>query len=202
MNKHQTFLNEAAESRIVELTGEVNSSRSSLVIRQLKRMQDISAYDSVKLIINSKGGDLHEALALCGALENIFVVPVEAVVIGECSSVATLILLSCSKRTCLPNARFGIHSGITSRQRFKDRMTSEHLQRLLMQTGLISGTLVATYERKLGMSTEAARSLIADGDACEEHMLSAHSAKRIGLVTQIEYKKINTYPAASKAAVL
>lgn len=199
MNKHQFFVDEA-KPRAVQLSGEVTRARVCTIINQLKRLQTTSALEPVKLIINSSGGNLYETLTLCGALESIFVVPVHAVVIGECSSVATLVLLSCTTRSCLPHARFGIHSGITSRQRFRDRMSPKRLQELLVHTGLISGTLVTTYERKLGLSMNSARELIEKGN--DEHMLSAMDAKRIGLVSRIEYNKVNIYPAALKATVL
>lgn len=182
--------------RTVVLTGDIEPDMGRRVIDQLAQLQFESASEPIKVYIDSPGGRFDVAMSICDFIEHLLMVPVHGYVLGECSSSATFVLLSCEKRICTPHAEFVVHNGTTSGVEFKtDKTTPKNLEDLLADVNHVVSLVVDFYAKRLGLSKEKVEKLLERGDQNFNRALSAEEALAVGLVTQIVDGKIGIFPA-------
>jgi ATP-dependent Clp protease protease subunit len=96
------------ERRTIPIIGEIDISMFEKVFKNLHVLD--AGYKTINLVINSSGGDVLQARAICDAIEGC-VNEVHALVYGEASSAASLILQSADKRYITPNSKIMVHVG-------------------------------------------------------------------------------------------
>lgn len=103
------------ESRIIQVSGAVDSEMSDRVCKQLLAMESAHADAPVYLYINSPGGEITSGFAIYDTAK--FIKPdVFTVVTGLAASMGSLIALCAEKknRLAFPNSRFLIHQPLIS----------------------------------------------------------------------------------------
>lgn len=97
------------ESRIVFLTGEINSDNANYVVMQLLMLDSIN-HDDIHLYINSPGGSVSDGLAIIDTMNHIKS-DVVTIAIGTAASMAAVILSAGAKgkRLALENTNILIH---------------------------------------------------------------------------------------------
>jgi ATP-dependent Clp protease protease subunit len=103
------------ESRIIQVSGQVDSDMADRVIKQLLAMETADASAPVYLYINSPGGEVTSGFAIYDTAR--FIKPeVITVVTGLAASMGSLIALCADKknRLAFPNSRFLIHQPLIS----------------------------------------------------------------------------------------
>lgn len=185
------------QHRTISLMGRIDSDSCEQLVEQLLTCQKVSHTEPIKLIIGSPGGSSDAALMVCDVMAHLITAPIEALVIGQCSSAATFILLQCHVRRATPHARFVIHSSTISGLRFTmDQMTDKKLSDLLQETRTHSALVANLYGKKLGLEQDKVTELIARGDQAFNNALSAEEALAIGLITEIVQGKAGIFPEA------
>jgi len=130
------------------------------------------------LVINSNGGDLHDAFALIDVM-NGSQIPIRTIGLGLIASAGLLIFMSGKKgmRSLTPN------TAILSHQWAWGAHGKQH--ELLAQTkewGLVQSRMVKHYRRCTGLSEEKVKKLLM---APHDQWLDAHEALKLGLCDQI-----------------
>lgn len=193
----QEFHDKLMEYRTVVFAGKIKREMCGRTLDRLTLLQFRSASEPIKLLINSGGGDIDAAIDLCDFMDHVLTVPIHGVVIGECSSAATFVLLSCSVRKATQHSRFVIHSGTTGGVEFKmDKMTPKNLTDLTEEATNTAKMVVGFYAQKLGKSTSEVEKLIERGDQRFNSALTAQEAMEVGLITQIVEGKLDIFPSA------
>lgn len=162
----------------------------------VKRMfaLQIQSNDPITLMIDSPGGSTLSALRLCDIITHVLTAPVYAVVVGECHSAATYVLLHCAKRSGLPYSGYVIHSG-----KFNDlsiqigNTTQANLEQLLEEGKKHRETDIALYSDKLKKTRPEVEALINRGDQDFNSRLSAREALEIGLIEEIIEGKLGIF---------
>ena len=182
------------DRRVVSLFGEINDKMVDELLRNLLLLQ-LASSDPVYLVIDSGGGELYSALRLYDALEHMFTMEVSAVVLGECKSAATFVLLACKNRLATPHSRFMIHSGLVSGIKIKtDDLTAVKIQHLLAEINEETTALTELYRKKLAKEPEEIKALIARGDQDFNNGFFAQEALQIGLITAVVTGKLPFFP--------
>jgi len=105
---------EFENKRVVRLTGEINAELAERVIIELEHL-DSRGSDEITLYINSPGGSVSSGFAIYDCLRHIKS-PVKLVAIGECMSMAAILLASGKqgKRFATSNCEIMIHEPLTA----------------------------------------------------------------------------------------
>jgi ATP-dependent protease ClpP protease subunit len=190
-----TIHDQLMSNRTVILEGKITRQQCNTVLNRLLALQFDSPTEAVKLVINSGGGDSDAALDLCDFIDHVLTVPIHAIVIGECSSSATLILLSCTTKSATRHSRFVIHSGTLGGVEFTtDNMTNKKLADLTREATNYVQMVKEYYARKLGVGDNIVEKLLARGDQTFDNALSAEEALQVGLITDIIEGKLDIFP--------
>jgi len=194
-DKTQTgFVDRLMDLRTVNLVGSVNRELIGDITSRLLSLQCRSV-EPIKLVINSRGGDRYPALALYDVIRYCLTAPVHAIVIGECFSAATFVVLACEKRQAMPHARFVIHSGTLGTTIRNDELTVAKMPKLIDEVQKGSTEIVRFYADNLKISDDEVKKLIARGDDEFDNEMSAEEALGIGLITEIVKSNVGIFPA-------
>ena len=137
--------------------------------------QAIGDFDgAITLEINSPGGDAIEGLAIHDYLSSLSNT-ITAVVIGQCSSAATLIACAATKITATPHARWLAHR-VTS---FSEG-NSENLQSMVATLQSMDNQIAAIYAVKTGKSEDEMHALMK-----KDTYLTAQDALELGFIDEI-----------------
>lgn len=103
------------DRRIIDINQTVDAKSVQHWINQIDMLCAISK-DPILFRINSNGGSLDDGMALYDVIRMYADagVQMDAIVLGKCCSMATVILLACDHREALPNASFMVHSAAMS----------------------------------------------------------------------------------------
>lgn len=103
------------DRRIIDINRTVDAKSVQHWINQIDMLCAISK-DPILFRINSNGGNLDDGLALYDVIRMYADagVQMDAIVLGKCCSMATVILLACDRREALPNTSFMVHSASLS----------------------------------------------------------------------------------------
>lgn len=177
------------------LLGQIDRPTVDRLGRQLLALQDESLAP-ITMLIQSSGGATFSAMQLCDLMEYFITAPLRGVVIGNCHSAATFVLLNCGERLATPNSQFVIHSNqVGDIKVLTDQTTERNLQDLLRETTTIAETTTRFYMKKLNMSRTEVAALVARGDQAFNNALSVEEALKIGLITGVVEKKLDFFPA-------
>lgn len=182
--------------RTVVLSGEINPESARLLGQQMLALQ-IESSEPIKLLIDSCGGSIFQALQICDAMTTLIKAPVTGVAFGSCGSAATLIMLHCKERQSSRNSRFLIHSGNISQVSFTvNHTTQENLEQLMREAKAVDNKMMSVYEKYLTPTNwtsdktqeekrDFVRALIKRGDQKFDDWMSAEEAIECGLITTI-----------------
>lgn len=97
--------------RIIDINCGIDAKSVQHWINQLDILASISS-DPILFRINSGGGNMDDGLALYDVIRMYADAGLQmnAIVLGKCCSMATVVLLACDNRESLPNANFMVHS--------------------------------------------------------------------------------------------
>ena len=133
---------------------------------------------SIRLIISSPGGSVVHGISAYNFLKGAGI-DLETCNFGTVDSIATVIYCAGAKRTCVPNARFLIHSvawGTNGPARFEEKQMEELIGGLRIDRENIA-KIIAENCRQTPTEVESAM--------LKGTTLSAEQAKEFGLVTEI-----------------
>jgi ATP-dependent Clp protease, protease subunit len=137
--------------------------------------QAIGDFDgAITLEINSPGGDAIEGLAIHDYLSSLSNT-ITAVIIGQCSSAATLIACAATKITATPHARWLAHR-VTS---FTEG-NSENLASMVATLQSMDNQIAAIYAVKTGKSEDEMHALMK-----KDTYLTAQDALELGFIDEI-----------------
>lgn len=182
--------NRLQENRTLLLGDDIDWEQSNELCRKMLVME-CQSNEPINLVINSSGGELYAALQACDIMEHVLASPVHGLVLGQCSSAATFILLHCTKRSCTPHSRFLIHSGTTNTSFRIDDTSEKNLQRLLQECRQDREMVIDLYKRKLGIKQKKVEMLLARGDREFGEYLSSSEALDLGLVQEVIEGKVS-----------
>lgn len=92
----------------IYLHGKLDAENITEAIKSLTEGEQDTDINEVVLYINSNGGSISPAFAICNLLEQ-YSKPLTAVAVRNCGSSAMMILQSAPKRACFDCTRFLIH---------------------------------------------------------------------------------------------
>lgn len=133
----------------------------------------------IELSINSPGGNCLEGLAIYDRLRSLEGHTIKAEVIGECSSMASVVLMAASVRRMHPNARICIH-----KPRFSDfylpTMTEDEAKRAYEDLHAETERLKKIYLDRTSYTEEELDKLMG-----EDRYMTAEEALQHGVITEI-----------------
>ncbi len=171
-------------NRRIMITGYISDKsmrRASLELIKL----DFESNDPITLIIESEGGSLAPAKHFFDAITMVNS-PVDAIAMGDCSSVAVDLLQVCRKRMLLPSTRLLIHY-IRNTQRWiaddLERLEAdiEHFRRSMRD---IKEERHALYAKRTGLSEEKLFEIFRYGET-HSAFFSAKQAVELNLADEI-----------------
>ena len=139
------------EARIL-IEGEIGKDCTLQSVRS--QLENFKEYDSIKVLINSQGGEVDEGFAIHDYIKSLSV-PVTSNVVGKCYSIATVIFLAGDERVLSENSRFMIHNpwgGVEG-----DAKVMEQFAVFLRET---EDRLANFYSDKTGLSVESLKSMM------------------------------------------
>lgn len=133
----------------------------------------------IELSINSPGGNCLEGMAIYDRLRSLEGHTIKAEVIGECSSMASVVLMAASVRRMHPNARICIH-----KPRFADfylpTMTEDEAKRVYEDLHAETERLKKIYLDRTSYTEEELDKLMG-----EDRYMTAEEALQHGVITEI-----------------
>lgn len=133
----------------------------------------------IELSINSPGGNCLEGMAIYDRLRSLEGHTIKAEVIGECSSMASVVLMAASVRRMHPNARICIH-----KPRFSDfylpTMTEDEAKRAYEDLHAETERLKKIYLDRTSYTEEELDKLMG-----EDRYMTAEEALQHGVITEI-----------------
>lgn len=155
------------KKRIVFLQGEITDASATSLIAQMLYLESVHKNEAIQMYINSPGGSVSAGLAIYDTM-NYISTPVETLVAGQASSMASLLLSSGEpgKRRALPNSRIMLHQplGGTSGQasdvliqaREMERTKRRIVQIYAERTGQARGLIEERIDRDFWLTPEDA----------------------------------------------
>jgi ATP-dependent Clp protease protease subunit len=181
-DKKETSLSEKMlKTRTLTLFDAIDSKVAKEFIQGLLLLEADGTKESIKVLLNSPGGEVTAGFAIYDAIRFIQS-DVKVICTGLCASIATIILTAVPKknRLSLPNCEFLIHQplsqGITGR---------------ISDIEIASKELAKTKEKLLTiLSKETGKSMDQIARDCDrDYWMTASHAKEYGLIDRIIEKK-------------
>lgn len=135
--------------------------------------------NTILLKIHCNGGLCTEGYAIYDRLRSVADTTIEAEVEGECSSMATIILLAASKRRAMQNSRFCIHKPRMPWY-FCEKMTEDEALKAYNDLHDETERMLRIYTERTGQSREALEALMK-----EDKYITADEAKDLGFIQDI-----------------
>ena len=164
--------------RIIFLGEEINSVSANLVVAQLLHLESQDAEKDISLYINSPGGEVYSGLAILDTM-NFIKCDVSTICIGECASMAAVLLSSGTKgkRFVLPNSMVLIHQplGGAQGQQTEIAIVADFMLKTRKRLNKILAENTGQSIEKIQLDTE------------RDNYMTAEEAKEYGLVDEIIY---------------
>ena len=164
--------------RIIFLGEEINSVSANLVVAQLLHLESQDAEKDISLYINSPGGEVYSGLAILDTM-NFIKCDVSTICIGECASMAAVLLSSGTKgkRFVLPNSMVLIHQplGGAQGQQTEIAIVADFMLKTRKSLNKILSENTGQSIEKIQLDTE------------RDNYMTAEEAKEYGLVDEIIY---------------
>lgn len=144
-------------------------------------LKNVKAGEDVTLRIHCRGGDCAEGFAIYDALRSLSGSTVSAVVEGECSSMATIVLLAAKKelRRAYANTRFCVHEPRLF-DFAADQLTASDAERVAADLKGERDRLIRIYAERTDMDEDAVVELMK-----RDNYITAEEAKSYGLISEI-----------------
>ena len=164
------------KQRTIMLAGEISRDSAQRVISQLLLLAEEAPDETVKLFVNSPGGDADAGFAIFDVVRYV-PSPVQMITAGLAASAAVIVLLASPKerRLSLPNARFLIHQPSTGVRGAASDIEIEATEILKCRekiNQLIAGETGKTVEQ-------------VDTDTKRNFWMNAREAQEYGLVGEV-----------------
>lgn len=150
---------------------------------------------TIVLKIHCNGGLCSEGYAIYDRLRSVANTTIEAEVEGECSSMATIILLAASKRRATENSRFCIHKPRLPWY-FCEEMTEDEAMKAYNVLHDETERMLRIYTERTGQSRETLEALMS-----KDKYITADEAKDLGFIQEI-VKPISATKHMSKPSSL
>lgn len=134
---------------------------------------------TIELDINCPGGSCIEGFAIYDKLRSLEGHTIKAEIIGECSSMATIVLLAASVRKIHPNARICIHKPRYD-YLYLDTMTEDEALKIYSDLHAETERLKKIYLERTSYTEQELESLMS-----EDRYMTAEEALEHGVVTEI-----------------
>ena len=178
-------LEELQGRRTVTLTSGINEKQAGDLRHRLLEL-DLASGQEILLLIDSDGGYAHPAFSVYDMISSLRS-PVTGIVVGQCYSMATVILQACGKRMALENATFFLHF-INSELEFSHRLPKKKIRALFERRYREGRDSQRKAERviaaRAGRPAKEIRKLMRAGDELQARFC-ADEAKKIGLIDGI-----------------
>ena len=174
------FWNKAETTNDIYIYGDITSERwDETEVTAKSFLADLKACNNqpVNLHINSNGGDVFQALAICNVLKS-YKGGVNFYIDGLCASAATLIICAGGKVSMASNALLMVHTPSVGLLGYYDAAEFSKIENSLLA---VEGAILDTYKGKLPKKSHAE---IAEMVTAETY-LTAEEAQRIGFVDEI-----------------
>ena len=191
--------------RTVFMEGELTPKLMSDVSSRMLELQ-LRSHDPINLIINSGGGHVFPALALCDLMTDFMTAPVRGIVKGSYGSAATFIILHCHERVATRYSRFLLHSGNRGGIALPiGSATSKMAEQLVRDIKGVEDIVMEQYIERLTPTAwkkkkpsapkqrEYVQTLLDRGDQDYDGWMSAREAIEVGLITDIITKKLDIF---------
>lgn len=163
------------KNRIVMLSGAITTETANIIIAELLYLDSIN-HNDISLYINSEGGSVTAGFAIYDTI-NTIKSDVSTICIGLAASMGAFLLSSGQKgkRYCLPNSEVMIHQplGGAEGQATEIKIAAEHILKTKKKLNEI-----------LAKNTNQSLTKI-EKDTDRDYFLSAHEAKKYGLIDKI-----------------
>lgn len=133
----------------------------------------------ILLKIHCNGGDVIEGYAMYDKLRSMEGCTIKAEVEGECSSMATVVLLAASERKAYRDARICIHKPRIQAY-FNDCVTEDEARKLYDDLHAETDRMLTIYVDRTGQSAETLEALMK-----EDKYITVEEAKDLGFITEI-----------------
>ena len=164
--------------RIIILSEEVNSTTASLIVAQLLYLEAQDPDKDIQFYINSPGGSVTAGLGILDTM-NFIKCDVSTICIGECASMAAVLLSSGTKgkRFVLPNSMVLIHQplGGAQGQQTEIAIVADFMLKTRKRLNKILSENTGQSIEKIQLDTE------------RDNYMTAEEAKEYGLVDEIIY---------------
>ena len=131
------------------------------------------------LRIHCNGGDVIEGYAIYDKLRSMEGCTIKAEVEGECSSMATVILLAASERKAYKDARLCIHKPMIQCY-FNECMTEDDARKLYEDLHAETERMLSIYTERTGQKADVLEALMK-----EDKYITVDEAKDLGFLTEI-----------------
>lgn len=167
---------ELLDSRIIYLTGEINSNVANYIVAQLLYLESKNSKADITLYINSPGGIITDGMAIFDAMR--LVKPdIKTVCIGLAASMASFLLASGAKgkRYCTANSEIMIHQplGGATGQTTDVLIHAERLKQVKEKMNTYLSEFTGKSYEQICHDTE------------RDHYMDAEEAKKYGLIDHI-----------------
>jgi ATP-dependent protease ClpP protease subunit len=172
----------------------ITKESTDYVQERLLLLQSFSS-EPINLLIDSSGGGIVYALRVSDFISHVITAPVRGIVIGDCLSAATLILLHCSERLCTPNATFLMHSGtqLADVAMRVDQTTHKNIRFMYKDFMTTTEMMMQVYITKMKLPRKRIEKLIERGDREFDHNITPEEAVKIGMVQRIVHDKLDIF---------
>jgi ATP-dependent Clp protease, protease subunit len=171
-----------SRNRVILLSGSIGDELIRNIEATLLTMDALNAR-SIKMLINSSGGELECALHLYDFIR-LMRSEITAIVIGQCSSSALAILQACKRRMMTENAFLILHNGTITRAFRCDSTVSENLDSLLGEVTGCDNRYKDIIKKRSGMTAEQLEELMKAGSKFGGR-IDAATARRYSLVDNV-----------------
>jgi len=167
------------KTRSLLLTGEINKEMADRLIKDLLVLE-AESQDSVKLYINSPGGDVDSGFAIYDMIRFVSC-PVTIIGMGLVASAAALVLLAVplERRIGLPNSSYLIHQPLSE---MKGNATDIEIHAMQLEK------IKAKINRLIAEATGKSLEKVAH-DTDRDYWLDADDAVKYGLISRIVTKR-------------
>ena len=163
------------KNRIIMLSGAITTETANIIIAELLYLDSIN-HNDISLYINSEGGSVTAGFAIYDTM-NTIKSDVSTICIGLAASMGAFLLSNGQKgkRYCLPNSEVMIHQplGGAEGQATEIKIAAEHILKTKKKLNEI-----------LAKNTNQSLTKI-EKDTDRDYFLSAHEAKKYGLIDKI-----------------
>ena len=167
-------------ARTVYLTGEISRESVDLTIRGLLLLSHLSSEDSIRLVLNSDGGEVNQGLALMDVIDSL-ACEVTIDVVGEACSMAAIILQAGDHRRLATNARVMIHVGSEGYEEVHASILRKWVKYTAKEDAICTDKLLERIRERHPGFTRNRLARMLDFDT----ILTAHEAIELGLADEI-----------------